>query len=964
MARSSAPRSPPRGRSAPPAGPAAAAAVRRCRGGCCCGSTLRRSPGLAPGSTGGTTVVSATNGKTTTAGMIAAILAADGRHPVHNRAGSNMTWGVATALLEQRGREGLFEVDEAWLPRVVEQLEPGAIVLGNLFRDQLDRYGEMEALADEWAKTVAARAGRTALRPQRRRPADRRPRPRRRRAPARGRRLLRDRGLLRRRCRELQHAFDAKHCRRCGHPYAYERAFVGHLGHYSCPNCGAERPRPDVAATAIELRGMEGSRSTVRTPAGELELELPLPGLYNVYNALGGDRRGPAASASRRRGSPPPWARCGPPSAGSRRSRSAGKPVSILLIKNPAGANEVLRTLRLEAGRGAGVDLWIALNDRIADGRDVSWVWDADFELLAGRVRRVVCAGTRAPEMALRLKYAGWRPTRSRWCRRSRPRSTHAVAAAAGPPLRPPHLHRPDGAAQAARRPRPGQGVLAVSATAERAIWHDAECGAYAADLALWEELAAAAGGPVLDLGCGTGRVALAPRPPRAHGRSASTSTRTWSRPRRRARRRACRCAALARRRPRLRARPPTSPWPWRRCSCCSCSATSRDGPPRVPRLRRRPPRSRAAAWRLAIVEGLPRERREGRRRSPTSARSTAGSTRACPSTRRRRRRGDRHPPPAPDRLPGRRAARGGPTRSASAPSPPTSSRRRRARPGLVPLERRRIPPTDLHVGSTVVVLGEGRPDGAARPQPLPGADEHLRRPRQHPLPAAALRVARDRLRPRGAPAPASRSIPAAHDLFYIGGGQDRDQRMVAADMVATKRADLAAAVESGAALLAVCGGYQLLGHSYQLGDETPARARPRRPRDGARARPAADRQRRDRGRPRPRPAPPRRLREPRRPHLPRPGGARRSAASSAATATTATTASRGCGAHNMFGTYLHGPLLPKNAWLADHLIALGAGAPLRLPPRARAARRRLRGRRARERPPPPLAQLGLTLRR
>ncbi len=96
----------------------------------------------------GSTIVSATNGKTTTAGMIAAALEADGRHPVHNRAGSNMTWGVATALLEQRGSEGLFEVDEAWLPKVAAQLEPSLIVLGNLFRDQLDRYGEMETLAD------------------------------------------------------------------------------------------------------------------------------------------------------------------------------------------------------------------------------------------------------------------------------------------------------------------------------------------------------------------------------------------------------------------------------------------------------------------------------------------------------------------------------------------------------------------------------------------------------------------------------------------------------------------------------------------------------------------------------------------------------------------------------------------------------------------------------------------------
>src|SRR3954451_21049614 len=126
---------------------------------------LRMDPGgigrLGAGLDDGTTIVSATNGKTTTAGMIAAILAAGGRDPVHNRAGSNMTWGVATALLEQQGGEGLFEVDEAWLPRVAEQLDPSLIVLGNLFRDQLDRYGEMEALADEWAATVAARAGRT-----------------------------------------------------------------------------------------------------------------------------------------------------------------------------------------------------------------------------------------------------------------------------------------------------------------------------------------------------------------------------------------------------------------------------------------------------------------------------------------------------------------------------------------------------------------------------------------------------------------------------------------------------------------------------------------------------------------------------------------------------------------------------------------------------------------------------------
>ena len=317
-----------------------------------------------------------------------------------------MTWGVATALLEQRGREGLFEVDEAWLPRVVADLDPRLIVLGNLFRDQLDRYGEMEALAEDWAAAVATREGSSELALNADDPliAD----------------LGRDAEGRRRRgvvyfgiedqsqaLPELQHAFDAKHCRRCGHPYAYERAFVGHLGHYSCSPCGAERPRPEVAATAIELDGMSGSRTTVRTPAGEILLTLPLPGLYNVYNALAAVAAGLALGVA-----PERIAKAlGETKAAFGRVETievGGAPVSILLIKNPAGANEVLRTLRLEAGDGEEIDLWIALNDRIADGRDVSWVWDADFELLAGAVRRVVCSGTRAPEMALRLKYAGW----------------------------------------------------------------------------------------------------------------------------------------------------------------------------------------------------------------------------------------------------------------------------------------------------------------------------------------------------------------------------------------------------------------------------------------------------------------------------------------------------------------------------------------------------------------------------
>jgi UDP-N-acetylmuramyl tripeptide synthase len=364
--------------------------------------------------TGGTTIVSATNGKTTTAGMIAAALAAVGRHPVHNRAGSNMSWGVATALLEQSGDEGLFEVDEAWLPQIAPELDPRLVVLSNLFRDQLDRYGELERLADDWAALVSERSGQTGFVLNADDPlvAD----------------LGRDRELARRpgvtyfgiedpsqALPELQHAFDAKHCRRCGHPYSYERAFVGHLGHYACPNCNADRPSPDLAATEIELEGMSGSRFVVRDAEREHEVRLPLPGLYNVYNALA------ALATVVRLDVPIERAISGLANVEAAFGRVetievSGVPVAILLIKNPAGTNEVLRTLRLEAtgdrGSGHRLEVWIALNDRIADGRDVSWIWDADFELLAGIVDRIHCAGTRAPEIAARLKYAGIEPDR------------------------------------------------------------------------------------------------------------------------------------------------------------------------------------------------------------------------------------------------------------------------------------------------------------------------------------------------------------------------------------------------------------------------------------------------------------------------------------------------------------------------------------------------------------------------
>jgi UDP-N-acetylmuramyl tripeptide synthase len=348
----------------------------------------------------GSVLVSATNGKTTTAAMVAAGLERSGRQVVHNRAGSNMAWGVATALLDagsSRGQLGLFEVDEAWLGSVATDLEPRLVLLANLFRDQLDRYGELELLADRWAEVVTSLDGRAGFVLNADDPlvADL----------GRGREGVTYFGLGddSQTLPAMQHAADSKHCRNCGHPYEYDAIYLGHLGRYHCPNCGRRRPDPDVVATRVELEGMSGSRLRLETPDGTLELHLPLPGLYNVYNAIA------AAATLLRLGVPLAQTGAALEGFGGTFGRVetiqvGARRVSILLIKNPAGANEVLRTLTLEEGE---LDLWFALNDRIADGRDISWIWDADFEVLAGRVRRATCSGTRAEEMALRLKYAG-----------------------------------------------------------------------------------------------------------------------------------------------------------------------------------------------------------------------------------------------------------------------------------------------------------------------------------------------------------------------------------------------------------------------------------------------------------------------------------------------------------------------------------------------------------------------------
>jgi UDP-N-acetylmuramyl tripeptide synthase len=204
----------------------------------------------------------------------------------------------------------------------------------------------------------------------------------------------------------MQHASDSKHCRRCGSPYRYDAIYLGHLGHYHCANCGQTRPEPDIRAEQIELHGTRSATFRLVTRSGARSVNLGLPGLYNVYNALA------AAALCLSLGTELEDVVAGLEATSAAFGRSETVPVGsaavqMLLIKNPAGANEILRTMVLEPGR---LDVLTILNDNIADGRDVSWIWDADFELLSSQARSIVCAGSRAAEMAVRLKYAGVPP--------------------------------------------------------------------------------------------------------------------------------------------------------------------------------------------------------------------------------------------------------------------------------------------------------------------------------------------------------------------------------------------------------------------------------------------------------------------------------------------------------------------------------------------------------------------------
>lgn len=349
----------------------------------------------------GVLAVSGTNGKSTSSGFIHSILRRAGLKTVYNRQGANLVTGITASLIEEADWQGnldidycLFEIDEASLPVVASEVDISAVLVTNLFRDQLDRFGELDKTAELIDRGINAHQSQAVLNADDPNVAQ-----------------------LASGCPRLYYgveslasesdkmgvhgAMELSCCQMCGSEYRYDLIFYGQLGHYRCLRCGHRRPNPQVNASAVSLTAA-GSHFSLDVGGQALKISLALPGLFNVYNAV-------AAAALAH------WLGIGAATikdglehyttlfGRSERLSISGRSILIQLIKNPAGATQVLAAFaRDQSARGL-----IAINDNLADGRDISWLWDADFEQLAGCPRELVVSGQRAGDMALRLKYAG-----------------------------------------------------------------------------------------------------------------------------------------------------------------------------------------------------------------------------------------------------------------------------------------------------------------------------------------------------------------------------------------------------------------------------------------------------------------------------------------------------------------------------------------------------------------------------
>jgi UDP-N-acetylmuramyl tripeptide synthase len=359
-------------------------------------------------------VVTGSNGKTTTCRMLAALAQAGGIRVTQNRSGSNLLQGVTSAALQEANLRGridtqllLLEVDEATMRRAVPEVAPDVILITNIFRDQLDRFGELYSMARMLESAVESlpAQGTAVLNGDDPLVASFAP-------DASARRLyygLRLEGEGEGVGTEVpEHAADTIRCVRCQHALSYHRVYLSHLGEYECGRCGIKRPNLDIAITQVQPSPDGGSDVTAETPAGVIRLHVPLSGLYNVYNtaaalagafALGTLELSSAQGALE--GLRPAFGRL-------EEIRADGQQVILSFVKNPTSYNATLRQILQRPGRK---HVLAAHSNTVVDGEDFAWLWDVDLEDLVPDLASLVVSGTRAQEVALRMKYAGFNPS-------------------------------------------------------------------------------------------------------------------------------------------------------------------------------------------------------------------------------------------------------------------------------------------------------------------------------------------------------------------------------------------------------------------------------------------------------------------------------------------------------------------------------------------------------------------------
>jgi lipid II isoglutaminyl synthase (glutamine-hydrolysing) len=344
--------------------------------------------------------VTGTNGKTTTSNLLTNFLREDGREVISNSLGANLIQGIATTLIEgvnfkhTSGKAVVLEVDEATIGNVIEHLRPKAVVVTNFFRDQMDRYGELDTVVNMVGNALKKAPSDTTVILNADDPLVASIAPE-------GKSVVYF-GIESSEFDSHEHSEvrDGKFCRKCGSNLEYTLYHYGQLGFYQCPSCEFGRPEPSIAAEQVRLHE-EG----IRFKVGEVTGFINSPAVYNVYNALAAITASTVFGVQgevlmREMGYMKTQL-----GRMERLISGEGRELMLTLVKNPTGFNEVLKVVEHET---RPVDVVIILNDRYADGTDVSWIWDTNIERLHqfADLRRIYVAGTRAEDFAIRLKYA------------------------------------------------------------------------------------------------------------------------------------------------------------------------------------------------------------------------------------------------------------------------------------------------------------------------------------------------------------------------------------------------------------------------------------------------------------------------------------------------------------------------------------------------------------------------------